>query len=450
MPLSGKIGYHKVPTNLPPQLVPLVINQDDFFPAGILKKDLNNWGPRVGLAYNVNDKMVAAHRIRRLLRQPESQRAAVLAPGAAVLRAVLAPADGDGSQLQCGHAVPGSEQHPAVPRAVLDGSEQPQRLHRAVERQRAALAAAATISSRSPTPAAAATTSTSASTSTRRSPARRRSRRACRTRRSSRRFSIRRMPAGRGSMASRSASRSATRPACSSSATTSSRRAPTTGRARSRRTTPRLPGTWMPTRDRHATTSGIARAISGGYELPFGPGKRWLSDGGVAAYVLGGWQVQGIIRAGIGLPVPVTSTNVCQCGSFVPQRVNFAPGREEDAGNIDNPTPRTAGSIRPRISCRRPARRAPPAATPCAARVPARRLLAHQAVPDRQGARRVPVGGLQPLQPRELRHARSEHLESRPSARSRRPTTDATCSSGCGSSGSAHSRCLRPNHSRMP
>ena len=49
---SGKIGYHKLPTNLPPQLVPLIINQDDFFPAGILKKDLNNWGPRVGVVYN--------------------------------------------------------------------------------------------------------------------------------------------------------------------------------------------------------------------------------------------------------------------------------------------------------------------------------------------------------------------------------------------------------------
>jgi hypothetical protein len=30
---------------------------------------------------------------------------------------------------------------------------------------------------------------------------------------------------------------------------------------------------------------------------------------------------------------------VCQCGSFIPQRVNFAPGREGDKGNIDNPTP---------------------------------------------------------------------------------------------------------------
>ena len=52
MPRQGKIGYHKLPRNRPPQLVPLIINQDDYFPAGILQKDLNNFGPRVGLVYN--------------------------------------------------------------------------------------------------------------------------------------------------------------------------------------------------------------------------------------------------------------------------------------------------------------------------------------------------------------------------------------------------------------
>ena len=33
-PAIGKIGYHEVPTNLPPQLVPLVINQDNFYGPG--------------------------------------------------------------------------------------------------------------------------------------------------------------------------------------------------------------------------------------------------------------------------------------------------------------------------------------------------------------------------------------------------------------------------------
>jgi hypothetical protein len=47
----------------------------------------------------------------------------------------------------------------------------------------------------------------------------------------------------------------------------------------------------------------------------------------------------GNLRLGSGFPYSVSSTNVCQCGSFVPQRVNFASGRGGDAGNIDNPTP---------------------------------------------------------------------------------------------------------------
>jgi hypothetical protein len=80
-------------------------------------------------------------------------------------------------------------------------------------------------------------------------------------------------------------------------------------------------------------------AISGGYELPFGAGKKWLSSGSAGNYLFGDWQVQGVVRLASGFPFTVTSTNVCQCGSFVPQRVNFAPGRQGDAGNIDNGTP---------------------------------------------------------------------------------------------------------------
>ena len=38
------------------------------------------------------------------------------------------------------------------------------------------------------------------------------------------------------------------------------------------------------------------------YELPFGPGRRWLRDG-VISRVLGGWQLTTIIRAGSGAPI---------------------------------------------------------------------------------------------------------------------------------------------------
>jgi len=64
-----------VPSNLQAQLLPLfIINQitDSFRPA--FHNGLNNWGPRVGTRpYTVDDKTGSAA-IRRLLRQPESER----------------------------------------------------------------------------------------------------------------------------------------------------------------------------------------------------------------------------------------------------------------------------------------------------------------------------------------------------------------------------------------
>jgi hypothetical protein len=43
-------------------------------------------------------------------------------------------------------------------------------------------------------------------------------------------------------------------------------------------------------------------------ELPFGPGKQWMQSG-VAAKVLGGWQVNGIFSAYSGTPFSVTASN---------------------------------------------------------------------------------------------------------------------------------------------
>ena len=57
-PTTGKIAYHVVPVNLPSQLVPLVNAQSDAFPAGIVQKDLNNWGPRVGVVYSLTERTV--------------------------------------------------------------------------------------------------------------------------------------------------------------------------------------------------------------------------------------------------------------------------------------------------------------------------------------------------------------------------------------------------------
>jgi len=46
--------------------------------------------------------------------------------------------------------------------------------------------------------------------------------------------------------------------------------------------------------------------LSALYELPFGPGKKWLSDG-VLAHTIGGWQVSGILVAYSGTPLNITA-----------------------------------------------------------------------------------------------------------------------------------------------
>jgi hypothetical protein len=44
-------------------------------------------------------------------------------------------------------------------------------------------------------------------------------------------------------------------------------------------------------------------AFSFGYELPFGDGRRWMNEAGPVSYILGDWQVQGVVRVGSGFPV---------------------------------------------------------------------------------------------------------------------------------------------------
>ncbi|HUS06182.1 MAG TPA: carboxypeptidase regulatory-like domain-containing protein [Bryobacteraceae bacterium] len=44
------------------------------------------------------------------------------------------------------------------------------------------------------------------------------------------------------------------------------------------------------------------------WDLPFGPGRKWL-HGGVLAHVIGGWQISGITTLGKGLPLVVSGAN---------------------------------------------------------------------------------------------------------------------------------------------
>jgi outer membrane receptor protein involved in Fe transport len=79
-------------------------------------------------------------------------------------------------------------------------------------------------------------------------------------------------------------------------------------------------------------------AFSFGYELPFGEGQRWLTDAGALSYVLGNWQVSGALRVQSGVPFTVSVNALQTLGSFVPSRANFAPGREGDKGKLEDPT----------------------------------------------------------------------------------------------------------------
>ena len=78
-------------------------------------------------------------------------------------------------------------------------------------------------------------------------------------------------------------------------------------------------------------------SISFGYELPWGSGKRWLSDAGVLKYVLGDWQLAGAVRLQSGIPYSVSVSALQSLGSFVPARADFAPGRDGDKGQLDEP-----------------------------------------------------------------------------------------------------------------
>jgi hypothetical protein len=42
------------------------------------------------------------------------------------------------------------------------------------------------------------------------------------------------------------------------------------------------------------------------YQIPVGPGKKWLNDGGAVSQILGGWQLSGIFSAQSGSPIGIT------------------------------------------------------------------------------------------------------------------------------------------------
>ena len=67
--------------------------------------------------------------------------------------------------------------------------------------------------------------------------------------------------------------------------------------------------------------------VSGVYELPFGPGKPWASEGFVS-HLAGGWQVNTVATFQGGLPLVVRGAN-----NFRADRPNYLGG-----ASLDNPT----------------------------------------------------------------------------------------------------------------
>src|ERR671923_74619 len=71
--------------------------------------------------------------------------------------------------------------------------------------------------------------------------------------------------------------------------------------------------------------------VSWVYELPWGPGRQWLAEGGLLGAVVGGWQLAGIASMTTGRPFTVfMQTGVNNGAPSWPDRIG--------SGRLDNPT----------------------------------------------------------------------------------------------------------------
>jgi hypothetical protein len=333
---SGKIAYNKVPASLPPQLVPLVINQDGFYPPGILQKDLNNFGPRVGVAYNANEKTVVRSgfgiyydnlnlnelQFSRLVPpyygqyslQPTatdlSFNADRLFPDLSGIPQFPAPFSMDPNNRNAyTFQWNGNVQHSFSNNYLVEVAYTGSRSYNEHKRYNINQAAPGTtpIATRVPYPAFQSAILYSSDAGW--------------ARFNGVSFRLeKRYSDGFFFLGNYQVSKS---------------RDNGSGEIEANDT---AFATNLDADEGYARYDQRHRsAFSFGYELPFGPGKRWLSSGGAAAYAFGGWQVQGIVRLASGFPLSVTSTNVCMCGSFIPQRVNLVSAG--NVGILDDPTP---------------------------------------------------------------------------------------------------------------
>jgi hypothetical protein len=333
---TGKIGYNALPATMPAALAPLVHQQAHYFPDGILQKDLNNWGPRIGVAYNLTDRTVLRSgfgvyydnlnlnelQFTRLI-PPYYGQYSLNPPVTAPLQVdALFPDLNNIPQFPAPFSLDPSNrsaytkqwnvnlQHSLGANYLVEVAytgSQSRNLHKRYNINQADFGTTP-INSRLPFPQFQPAMLYSSATGW----------------------------ANFKGLSLRLEKRYSSGLFFLGNYQLSENRDNGSGEVEANDTAFRT------NLDADASLSRYHQrhrgAFSFGYELPFGEGRRFLSSGGPVAYVLGGWQVQGVVRAGSGFPFTLSGTNVCQCGSFVPQRVNYAPGREGVGGALDNPT----------------------------------------------------------------------------------------------------------------
>ena len=72
------------------------------------------------------------------------------------------------------------------------------------------------------------------------------------------------------------------------------------------------------------------------YELPFGTGRKYMSQGGVLDFLAGGWQLAGMLRASSGFPLTVTNSVDRSMTAHGYDRPSAVAGVSTD---VDNPNP---------------------------------------------------------------------------------------------------------------
>ena len=78
--------------------------------------------------------------------------------------------------------------------------------------------------------------------------------------------------------------------------------------------------------------------VSASYELPFGPGRKFASNGGVVSHLLSGWQINSYVTAFSGTPFSISASNA-SLGANSGQRADQVKDTVEILGGIgvDNP-----------------------------------------------------------------------------------------------------------------